>query len=246
MTFRHLTDHGVSVACGTGVFQVSNRRRRKVIRRVLQCAWVTLVLVAPVMAQEGLDLWGKTAAVPSAPQSYRPITAGERADWFVRSLVGPQSMVGGVISAGWGTAFNRPPEYGTHWDGFGQRYGMRLTGLSVGNATEATLGAAWGEDPRYFRVQHGSFGQQAGNIFDLTFRAYRRDGERHVAYARLIGIFGNNFLSNTWRVQSESDWQHALIRSGEGIGLCAASNAVQQFLPIIWRRFHRPPANSNP
>jgi hypothetical protein len=228
------------------VFQVSSQQRRKAIRAVLQFALLTLLFTTQVMGQEGLDLWGKTPAVPSTPQNYHPITASQRADWFVGSLVGPQSMVGGVISAGWGTAFNRPPEYGTHWDGFGQRYGMRLTGLSVGNATEAALGAAWGEDPRYFRLQHGSFGRQAGNIFDLTFRAYQRDGERHVAYARLIGIFGNNFLSNTWRVQSESDWQHALIRSGEGIGLCAASNAVQQFLPIIWHKLHHPPANPNP
>jgi hypothetical protein len=180
--------------------------------------------------------------VPSAPQNYQPISAPQRTAWFVRSLVGPQSMAGGVISAGWGTAFNHPPEYGTHWEGFGQRFGMRLTGLSVGNATQVLLGSAWGEDPRYFRAEHASFGRQAGNVFDLTFRAYQRDGQRHVAYAKLIGIFGNNFLSNTWRVHSEADWQHAMIRSGEGIGACAASNAVIQFLPEVWHRLHHRPA----
>ena len=204
---------------------------------MLWFVWVALLLCAPVTSQDEYS-FGGTPAVPSAPQDYQAITPGQRVDWFVRSLIGPQSLVAGAISAGWGTAFNRPPEYGPHWDGFGQRYGMRLTGLSVGNATEAWLGSAWGEDPRYFRVGHGSFGRQAGNVFDLTFRAYQRDGRRHVAYARLIGIFGNNFLSNTWRVSSEADWQHALIRSGEGIGACAASNALLQFVPIIWNKIH--------
>jgi len=154
---------------------VSNRDGRKVSREMLWFVWVALLLCAPVTSQDEYS-FGGTPAVPSAPQDYQAITPGQRVDWFVRSLIGPQSLVAGAISAGWGTAFNRPPEYGPHWDGFGQRYGMRLTGLSVGNATEAWLGSAWGEDPRYFRVGHGSFGRQAGNVFDLTFRAYQRDG----------------------------------------------------------------------
>lgn len=203
-------------------------------------AWLLLLFCAPLLAQEDRSFLPTTPAVPPVPHDYQPITPGQRADWFVRSLIGPESVAGGVISAGWGTAFNRPPEYGPHWQGFGQRYGMRLTGLSVGNATEAVLGSAWGEDPRYFRVINGSFRLQTKNVFDLTFRAYQRDGQRHVAYARLIGIFGNNFLSNSWRVRSEADWQHSLIRSGEGIGACAASNAVLQFLPEVWNKIHRP------
>ena len=106
-----------------------------------------------------------------------------------------------------------PHEYGTHWVGFGQRYGMRLTGVSTGNAIEATLGAAWGEDPRYFHTVHAPFKERVKNVVDLTFRAYHPDGERHLAYARYVATFGNNFLSNTWREPSEADWQHALTRT---------------------------------
>jgi hypothetical protein len=46
-----------------------------------------------------------------------------------------------------GTLYNSPHEYGAHWTGFGECYGMRLTGISVSNGMEASLGAAWGEDP---------------------------------------------------------------------------------------------------
>ena len=143
------------------------------------------------------------------PPTTIPITADGRLGWFVRSTVGPRSLIAGIFTAGYGTATNSPHEYGTHWAGFGQRYGMRLTGVSTGNAIEASLGAAWGEDPRYFHTVHASFGDRAKNIVDLTFRAYHPDGERHLAYARFVAVFGNNFLSNTWRVQSEADWQHA-------------------------------------
>jgi len=184
-------------------------------------------------------------AVPQSPADYHPITADGRLGWFVRSTIGPRSLVAGVFSAGIGTANNNPHEYGPHWDGFAQRYGMRLTGVSTGNAIEAGLGAAWGEDPRYFHTVSASFGQRAKNVADLTFRAYHPDGERHLAYARFVATFGNNFLSNTWRVQSEADWQHALIRTAEGFGARAISNAFSEFFPQVWRSAHHKPASDS-
>jgi hypothetical protein len=179
--------------------------------------------------------------VPRSPEDYHPITAYGRLGWFTRSTVGPKSMIGGAFSSALGTATDNPYEYGPHWNGYAKRFGMRLTGISTGNAIEATLGSAWGEDPRYFHTVHDAFGDRVKNIVDLTFRAYRPDGERHLAIARFVAVFGNNFLSNTWRAQSEADWQHALIRSSEGFGARALSNAVSEFLPQVWRKVRNKP-----
>ena len=215
------------------------------------CAW--LLLFAPAAAQTGQTAPSQTAekapfsfehyiyAVPRTPADYHPITAGGRLGWFAGSTVGVRSLVGGLFSAGLGTATNRPSEYGPHWKGFAQRYGMRLTGVSTGNAIEATLGAAWAEDPRYFHTVHHPFGDRVKNIVDLTFRAYHPDGERHPAYARYVATVGNNFLSNTWRVQSEADWQHALLRTAEGFGTRALSNALSEFVPEVWRKVRHQP-----
>ncbi len=180
-------------------------------------------------------------SVPRTPADYKAITAEGRFFWFVRSTVGMKSLTAGIISAGYGTAVDKPQEYGTHWEGFFQRYGMRLTGISTGNAIEATLGSVWGEDPRYFHTVHAPFGERVKNVIDLTFRAYQRDGERHPAYARYVAVFGNNFLSNTWREPSENDWQHAMERSGEGFAGRAISNAVSEFVPEVWRRVRKRP-----
>ena len=221
---------------------------------------LSALLVTPAFAQDESEqpkvsdlykLEHFVHVVPKTPGDYHPITAYGRLGWFVRGTVGPKSLFGGVISSGYGTAVDHPPEYGTHWDGFGQRYGMRLTGVSTGNAIEASLGSLWGEDPRYFHTIHHPLGDRAKNILDLTFRAYHPDGERHIAYARIAAIFGNNFLSNTWRVPSESDWQHAMIRSAEGFGARAVSNAVSEFFPQVWRKLRNqpdrfPPGARNP
>jgi hypothetical protein len=189
--------------------------------------------------------------VPEAPAEYHTITARGRLEWFARSTAGRASLVGGLFSAALGTAIDGPSEYGPHWEGFGKRYGMRLTGISTGNAIEASLGAPLGEDPRYFHTVHSPLGRRVKNVVDLTFRAYGSDGERHLAYARYTATFGNNFISNQWRAQSEADWQHALIRTAEGFGGRALSNTFREFAPQVFRKirhkhdpfpddFHRP------
>ncbi|MBS1806000.1 MAG: hypothetical protein JST28_21875 [Acidobacteria bacterium] len=179
--------------------------------------------------------------VPTASSDYRPITSEERFKWFAHSTVGTTSLVGGIFSSALGTALDSPSEYGPHWDGFGKRYGMRLTGISTGNAIEAGLGAAWGEDPRYFPVVERPFKSRVKNIVDLTFRAYRSDGERHLAYARYAATFGNNAISNSWRAPSESDWQHALLRTAEGFGGRALSNTFSEFFPQAIRKLRHKP-----
>lgn len=220
---------------------------RPFLEAPLLCLWVWFLLLATAAAQPAPQAWAPVRqkssfrfgrhvdAVPATPADYHEITAGGRLDWFARSTIGPASLAGGVFAAGLGTALDTPSEYGPHWEGFGKRYGMRLTGISTGNAIEASLGAAWGEDPRYFHANRDPFGKRVKNVVDLTFRAYGPDGQRHLAYARYAATFGNNFLSNQWRAPSEADWQHALIRTSEGFGSRAISNTVSEFLPQVVR-----------
>jgi hypothetical protein len=117
---------------------------------------------------------------------------------------------------------------------------MRLTGIVTGNAIEASLGMLLREDPRYFRVPDRPFKSRIANVVRLTFIARNYDGNYGPAYARYVATTGNNFLSNTWRVPSESNTHDALIRTAEGFGGRMADNAFQEFWPDIKKAlFHR-------
>jgi len=152
----------------------------------------------------------------------------------VRSTVGPHSLfLSGPLSAAWTSAFNLPSEYGPHWDGFAKRYGMRLTRISTGNAIEASLGALWGEDPRYFRSPDRAFGAQVRYVVWSAFVAPHRDGGFRPAYARFAGIVGNNFLSNTWRVPSENGPGDAALRCVWGVLGRMGSDAFSEFWPDV-------------
>jgi hypothetical protein len=164
---------------------------------------------------------------------YQPITPAERVEWFFVESVGPESLLAGAFTAAIGTARDRPPEYGPHWDGFGKRYAMRFTGITTSNLIEAGLGAAWGEDPRYFRLGRGPLKNRIRYALVMTVAAKRRNGRSGPAYARLIAIPGNNFLSNTWRADGEATTHDALIRTGYGLLGRAAANAWDEFWPSL-------------
>jgi hypothetical protein len=197
--------------------------------RFTACIWIFAAAASLASGQTTL----------STLDNYQPITVKQRTEWFARRTAGPESFVGGVISAGWGTLFNRPSEYGTHWEGFGKRYGMRLTGVSVSNAMEVGIGALWGEDPRYVRSGSEEFGVRLAHVAKMTFLAENRRGRMMPAYARYIAIPGSNFLSNTWRTDSEANARDASLRTLLGFLGRMSSNAFQEFWPDIRQRFSR-------
>jgi hypothetical protein len=190
---------------------------------------------------------GQTTLLPATPNtsssSDQPITSKQRADWFALQTVGPESIAGGSISAGWGTLFNRPREYGTHWEGFGERYGMRLTGVATSNAMEASIGTLWGEDPRYKRSLSESFGGRVGHVVKMTFVAENRRGHLIPAYARYAAISGSNFISNAWRADSEATVGSASVRVLLGFLGRMSSNAFQEFWPDVREKFSRTASN---
>ena len=204
-----------------------------------------LVLVSCIPARGQSDSIYRQKASPgrglvkesrAATKPYRAITARERVRWVIDSTVGQESLLAGVLSAGLGTGINRPKEYGPTWGGFGQRYGIRLTGISTGNAIEVSLGAIWSEDPRYNRLPNAPFGTRVRNVIKFTFAARYRDGHLGPAYARLLAISGNNILSDTWRVNSETQIGDTALRTLGGILGRMGANAFAEFWPNVRRR----------
>jgi hypothetical protein len=209
-------------------------------------------LGAQPAASAGVD---PTSALPTAANASRPspapaaeagswsdnaddISLMQRLRWITVSTIGWQSLAWGVIASGVGTAENNPREYGTHWNGFADRYGIRISGVVTSNVTEAGLGAIWGENPRYKPEPEKSFGGRLGSVVYQTFFTRRSDGNFGPAYARFIAIPGTNFMSNTWRVQDEADTPHALERTGFGFAGAMGRNAFYEFWPSVKSRLH--------
>jgi hypothetical protein len=173
-------------------------------------------------------------------EPYRPITSRQRLRWMITETIWPEHLAGGVITSAFGTALDRPREDGPHWGGFAERFGVRLTGVTTSNVIEAGAGALWGEDPRYFRNPGEPFGARVMSVIKQTFTARRPDGDFALAYARFAAISGSNFLSNTWRPNSEANNHDAILRTLEGFAGRMSSNSWDEFWPDVKVHvFHR-------
>jgi hypothetical protein len=215
---------------------------------IFRVACSIFLLASVVMAQRVMPGTVASAAVPesgfdaatsSSSDARQPITAQERVQWIARGTIGPEGLAGELFGAGWGTLFNSPKTYGTHWRGFGDRLGMSVAGNAVSNTIEAGLGAIWGEDPRYIRDGGASFGRRIGHAAKMTYMAEDRDGKLMPAYARFIAIPGSNFLSNAWRPAGDDSADRAAIRTGFGFLGRFGNNTFDEFWPDFKQKlFH--------
>ncbi len=199
-----------------------------------------ILLIIPSFAQQRPVQPGVPAGDLNQ-SNYTYLTGTQRLQWFAASTVGATSLLAaGPISAGWGTLFNSPKEYGPGWEGFGKRYGMRLTGVSTGNAIEATAGALLHEDPRYVRAAPGTpFGGRVKHVIVSTFLAHRPDGSTRFSYSRVAGNVGNNFLSNLWRADSEAAAGDAALRCIWGVTGRMSGQAFSEFWPDVLKLTRR-------
>ena len=174
------------------------------------------------------------------PSAYEPITASGRVHWWVHSLIGPESLTAGLFVAGYQTARNQPAVWGPHWDGFGKRYGMRLSNIGVSNAIQGGVGSLWGEDPRYFRSGASAMSGRLRHVVMGVVEAKYRDGHYGPNVSYYIGSVSGNFISNEWRPAEQTTTGATFGRVGTGILGKLVSNAFKEFWPDVQEHvFHR-------
>lgn len=182
---------------------------------------------APTVQPKPLPLYGKSPLPPLTPR--------ERLRWITISTIGPANLAAGMVTSAYSTGTNSPPEYGPHWDGWGKRQGLRVTGSAASNLMEAGMGALWGEDPRYHAAPTREFKGRVMHVIKTTFLSYDRNGNQMPAYARFIAVPGSNILSNTWRPDSQRTVSDTSWRIGYGFAGRMGSNAFAEFWPDIKR-----------
>lgn len=213
-----------------------------------------VAMVAPVAprTQPGTLKPVKLETSLIATDPYAPPTPDDRAEWVIRRTFGWRSFAAGAISAGRKTWWNTPEEWGGQWSGFGKRFATRQADVMMASSMEASLGAIWGEDPRYFRSGQEGFRKRLKHAVTSAFLTYRQDGSRDVAWARFIAIPSSRAITYSWRPDSEKHWwKMAAQPLGTGIGGKMFSNLMREFLPDITRKLRHkrkdgqePPATS--
>jgi hypothetical protein len=159
-----------------------------------------------------------------------PIDGHARVVWLLDENLSLASEADDIVIGGAQTFLKTPKEYGTHWEGFGERIGLITANYALKSTMEVSLGSMWGEDPRYFRTTGLSFKGRVGYVIKMTFMASNRNGKVMPAYARFIAFPASSFVSNEWTPHSQSNASDAVLRVGLGFLSRMGENAWKEFI----------------
>ena len=192
----------------------------------------------PVNVVPASNLIPEDVVVEQGPST--AITFSQRLAWFDAKTFGVPNLIGAIPGAAFRTAIDHPYEAGPHWSGFGERYGVIVSTNAVSNAIEASLGAAWGEDPRYLRAgDTAPMKSRFSHIVKGTFMAQDRDGNSRPAYARYVAYSSSSFISNAWREPSDTSLGNGVARIGLAFVGRMGGNTWDEFWPDAKRKiFH--------
>jgi hypothetical protein len=151
-----------------------------------------------------------------------PLTPSQKMKLMWKSTTDIYVFAFAAVTAGIGQAQNSHAAYGQGVEGYAKRFGANYADTADGNFWgNAILPIVLHEDPRYFRLGHGSFTHRFLYGMSTTVWCKRDNGTSGPNYANVIGNFIAGGISNVYYPAAdrgiEQTVQSALTVTAEGI-----------------------------
>ncbi len=151
-----------------------------------------------------------------------PLTPGQKMKLMWKSTTDVYVFAFAAVTAGIGQAQNSHAAYGQGVEGYAKRFGANYADTADGNFWgNAILPIVMHEDPRYFRLGHGSFTHRFLYGMSTTVWCKRDNGTTGPNYANVMGNFIAGGISNLYYPAAdrglEQTVQSALTVTAEGI-----------------------------
>jgi hypothetical protein len=160
---------------------------------------------------------------------------------FVQDAIDPVTFLGAGFNAGISQAANDDPSFGQGAAGYGKRFGANLADQAVGEFfKDFTYPVLFEEDPRYYRLVHGSRGKRLLHAIDHAFVAHREDGTHMFNYSQWLGTATSALLSNTYHPDSQRGVAPFARRMGFGVLTDMGYDVLREFWPEISRKLKLP------
>ena len=160
---------------------------------------------------------------------------------FVQDSVDPAAFLGSGFSAGIDQATDKDPTFGQGASGYGKRFAADLADQASSKFfQDLAYPAIFLEDPRYYRLAHGSTRRRLLHAVSHVFVAYRVDGSKIPNYSEWLGTASASALSNTYHPGNERGIGTAAQRVGFSILQDMGFDVLREFWPEISRKLNLP------
>lgn len=174
-------------------------------------------------------------------QNAPPLTKGQKFHLFVKSATDPFQFAAAGFQAGLGQATNEFPGYGQGAAGYGKRFGAALADQTSSNLfSNFVYPVLLKEDPRYFRLGHGTIKRRIVYSLEQEFVVHTDKGTRRFNFSNAFGAFTAGGLSNLYYPPSDRGFGLTMSRSAIALAYGSAGGLIDEFwFDINEKLFHK-------
>ena len=172
-------------------------------------------------------------------QAPPPYTPKEKLMLSSRQVFDPFIWVATGIQTGFSQADKEFPEYGQGTIGFGKRYGAEMLDTIDGGLASTAFRIMLKQDPRYFRLGHGSIKRRIAYSLGQEFITRGDSGKREFNWSRVLGSLASASLSNLYYPPPNRGLGLTMNRFALGFLWDPSGLLMDEFWPDIDRRMAR-------
>jgi hypothetical protein len=174
------------------------------------------------------------------------LTLGGKFLLFAGDTFDPITFLSVGFTSGIGQAQNDQPAFGQGAAGYGKRFGYNFSLQASGEFFSVVVySTIFSEDPRYYRLGHGSTRRRFFHALAHSVVAKRENGANEFNYSEWLAVASTAALSRAYHTGGRRD----LGNTAEGIGLTVAQdagfNVLREFWPELAHKFKLPFRDEN-
>lgn len=160
---------------------------------------------------------------------------------FLQDTYDPISLLSSGFSASLDQAANRDPSFGQGATGYGKRFVADFTSQTVSRFfKDFAYPAIFSEDPRYYRLGHGSGRKRLGHAIAHSFVGRRDNGKRMFNFSEWLATASSAGLNDFYHPGNRPGFAPAARGVGFSVAQDMGFDVLREFWPEIARRFKMP------
>ena len=165
---------------------------------------------------------------------------------FVEETVDPVTFLGAAVSAGIDQAEDTDPSFGHGASGYSERFAVELADdASSEFFKEFAYPAIFSEDPRFYRLGHGTNRQRLAHALEHVVIAHQENGKRMFNFSEWLGTMSAVALGDVYHPNNKPGFAPAAQNVGYAFLQDMGFDVLREFWPEVARKFKLPFRDQN-